>query len=171
MHQFAPEALRTLDRLNAGFRFVTRAATLKAKERKDDPDIIVEPAGTYCEIIDKTIGGEPYCSAIGENEADALRNAAIKAITAPKPKTPAQLAGEALLVEARGDANAALTKASTLEIQNSDLLAKMAQMQARMEQFAGILQAQGKIPVPDADHDGDSDAPAVAAVTKAKTGR
>lgn len=152
-NQYPPEALRILDRLNADFRFVTRAATLKAKERKDDPDIIVQPAGLYCEITDRTVGGDPYCSARGETEGEAVMNAARAALTAPKPKTPAQLAADSILAEARGDATAALTKASTLEATNKELETKLAQMSARMAQFEGILQAQGKIPVPDADHE------------------
>lgn len=88
MFQPDPETVQILNDLNATYRIVGVAPSL---EKQDGKFVPTGPSRRRAEIIDLTLN-VPYCSAEADTEAEALRLAAKKAITAPKPLTPAQRA-------------------------------------------------------------------------------
>jgi len=88
---YNPETIRTLDKLNATFRFTILGGKLirdSFGHFETDP---ASPSQVWAEIIDKTTG-QGYCKVAGANESEALDNAVAAALTAPKPLTAAQKA-------------------------------------------------------------------------------
>lgn len=122
-----PEDLALLEKLQANYRLVSQAQSMKLDETTKqiipDPD---QPGGTFCEIIDLATG-EVYVKEPGENEPKALSNALAKAVTAPKPKTAAQKAHEEM--------NASREAQSAAAMASKD--AEIARLRAELERLKG----------------------------------
>ena len=91
MFEPTKDQIALLMQLNATYRFVSAAPTFVEDERTGR--IVQDKAstgGTFCEILDLTVGGVPYVKEQGDTEQAAFANAMEKAKTAPKPLTPAQ---------------------------------------------------------------------------------
>ena len=91
MFEPTKEQIELLAQLNATYRFVAAAPTFIEDERTGR--IVQDKSnagGTYCEILDLTVGGVPYVKEQGDTEPAAFAKALEKAKTAPKPLTPAQ---------------------------------------------------------------------------------
>ncbi len=120
MIQIAPQQHATLDKYNAEFRFTHRGPTFKDGPREGDKPIQLDPGHVRCEIIDRTIKGEPYCFGVGSTESEALVNALTKIKDAPKPITPAQ----------RADALAAA--AGEIKGENAALKSRIAELESQL---------------------------------------
>lgn len=89
-----PPEVRTLVGLNAEWRYVHHGQTLQ-KDKATGEWEPVKPSSCTVEVFDKTTK-ELYVKANAPTAEEALKLAADKARTAPKPKTLAQKADEAL---------------------------------------------------------------------------
>jgi hypothetical protein len=86
--------LDLLKQMNATYRFCHKRYMID-KPTPEKPDHQIEDAeksGTYCEVFDQTLK-EMICSIrVPTESSDSLAIAVAKAITSPKPLTPAQKA-------------------------------------------------------------------------------
>jgi len=94
--QFSPEQVAILDQFDAEVRFPSVAETYKDNPIPGGVPVIDEKkskfVGVYCEIIDKTVKGNPYIRVRGADRTDALAKALENIVGATKPMTKAQAA-------------------------------------------------------------------------------
>jgi hypothetical protein len=124
-----PEIAKRITELDCEFRFVQVAETYTSHE--SGGEIVVDSGpkhkkpGTYCHLLDKPTGEyyvEGYAS--GFDETGALEDALAKAVTAPKPLTPAQKLHRQHVdnVVSEKDAKIADLERQLLEFKSSEVL-------------------------------------------------